>query len=91
MTEQQTDYNKFIDKLKDRKKFLLDKKKKIDEELKQIDKRIKYYTDRIKLKDIEDTIILTTKANLKPSDIKKLLSKTENIDKLKDMLNEGED
>jgi hypothetical protein len=84
-------YNNLIDKLIKRKNFLLDKKKKIENELKETDKKIKKYTDRIKYKEVEDTILLSAKVNLKASDIKKILSKEENINKLKEMLNEGED
>jgi hypothetical protein len=80
-------YNEKLNKLEDRKKFIIDKKKKLDEELKKVDKRIKYYNDRIKQLEFDETIVLTKKAGLNISDIKKILKKGD-IDKLKEMLAE---
>jgi hypothetical protein len=90
LTEETNKIRVFIDKLQERKVFLLDKKKKVDAELKEIDKKLKKHIDRIKKREIEETIILADKVNLSITDIKKILA-TGNTDKLKEMLKEKED
>jgi hypothetical protein len=73
MTKPKANYYEKIDKLKQRKEFLLEKKEKIEEELKTINTKILDYEKRMEVREIDDTVILLKKTGLKITDIKRLI------------------